>query len=257
VILAFIVVAFRQASYWHDNETLYRHTLAVTRNNYLISHNLCRALVLADRLDEAEQFCRQAIAIKPDYFESFNTLGIIEFKRSRYAEAEADFSSAVLLAPNYLFANTNLAKAQARQGKPEKAEESLRKAIGLNGGALNDIFAEALGDIAAAYYAKQNYERSADNFRRLLVLRPNDADARARLALTLYSLDRLDEAETEARNSLNVKPDLVEGWNVLGLTLLRKQDYRGAAEAFQKVVAARPDFPEAKSNLERARTEAN
>src|SRR6476660_3385091 len=53
-IIVFAGLSFRQASFWKNNETLYRHTLAVTKDNFLISHNLCYTLTLENRLDEAE-----------------------------------------------------------------------------------------------------------------------------------------------------------------------------------------------------------
>src|SRR5207247_3790106 len=58
-LLVLTVVAARQNSYWSDNETLYRHTLAVTSNNYLIDHNLCHFYLLENRLNEAEPLCRR------------------------------------------------------------------------------------------------------------------------------------------------------------------------------------------------------
>jgi Flp pilus assembly protein TadD len=253
VSVAFIALSYEQASYWRNSEALYRHTLAVTRNNYLISYNLCHAFVLDDRLDEAEAFCRQSVAIKPDYFAPYNMLGIIDFKRARFAEAEVDFETAVLLAPAVALSYSNLAQAQSRQGKAEQAEDSLRKAVELSGGVVTVGFANVLSEIAAAYAAKQNHEKSAENLRRVIYLRPDDAEARARLAFALYSLDRYDEAEAEARNSLALRPNVAGTWNTLGLILLRKQKYRDAADAFQKVIDAEPDHPDARANLARAK----
>ncbi len=63
----------------------------MTSHNAIISHDLCYTLMLANRLDEAEGYCRSAIEIKPEFFLGYNTLGIIQIKRGQYAEAEENF----------------------------------------------------------------------------------------------------------------------------------------------------------------------
>jgi Flp pilus assembly protein TadD len=256
-ILVLTGFAIRQASHWRSNETLYRHTLAVTNNNYVIAHNLCHAFVLQDRLDEAEPLCRQAIEMKPDYNEPYNTLGILEFKRGKFAEAEADFKDSLRYAPQYGFALINLAQAQSRQGKAAEAEESLRLAVENSGGSASGIFSAALSDVASAYAAEQNYEKYAENLKRLLYIEPQNADVRSRLATTLCYLRRYEEAAIEARSALNIKPDSAEAWNALGIASLATNANQDAIAAFEQVVNISPDFPEAKANLERARAKVN
>jgi Flp pilus assembly protein TadD len=251
-ILILTGLSIRQVSYWRDNETLYRHALAVTTGNFVIAHNLCHHLMLSDRLDEAEPYCRQAIEIRPTYNEPYNTLGIIEFKRGNFVEAERDFQDSIDNSPGYVYAYTNLAKAQSRQGKAAEAEESLRRAVELNGGAADPIFVSALSDIAAAFTAQRNYDKTADELKRLLYIDPANADARAWLALTLYSLKRYDEAQDEAGRALTIKQDSADAWNVIGMVALAHNDGARAATAFQQVITIDPNFPEAKANLEKA-----
>ena len=45
VILLFTAFTCRQISYWRDSETLFRHAIAVTENNYLAHNNLGSALI--------------------------------------------------------------------------------------------------------------------------------------------------------------------------------------------------------------------
>lgn len=252
-ILVLTGFAARQTSHWRNNETLYRHALAVTSNNYLIAHNLCHNFVMLDRLDEAEPLCRQSIEIKSDYYEPYNTLGVLQFKRGLYADAEASFKQSLQYTPNYVYAFSNLAQSQARQGKADEAEESLRLAVQYSGGAASDLFAAALSDIASAYAAQEKYDKSADNLRRLLFLERDNAEARTRLALTLYYLKRYDEAQHEAEQALSVRSDLSETWNTLGLILLEKKQHDDAAKAFEKVLELDANFAEAKNNLAKAR----
>jgi len=249
-------IAIHQVSYWRDSAQLYKHTLAVTTNNFLIDHNLCHHYLMGDRLDDAATLCKQAIEIRPNYNEPYNTLGIVEFKRGNFAEAERNFGESLRYGPGYVFALINLAQAQARLGKAEQAEETVRQAVEANGGTPTDNFAAALNLVATAYAERQDYNKAAENFARLVYLQPNNADAQTRLAMSLYFLKRLDEAETVARNAVATKPDLPDAWNTLGLVLMEKKQDGQAAEAFRSVVQLKPDFPDAQTNLERASTRA-
>lgn len=54
VILATLGTLTRcQIAYWHDSETLWRHTLSVTENNYVAHDALARALAKQGRIEEA------------------------------------------------------------------------------------------------------------------------------------------------------------------------------------------------------------
>jgi tetratricopeptide (TPR) repeat protein len=61
------------------------------------------------RLDEAEASYRQAIALKPDYAEAHNNLGITLQELGRLDEAEASYRQAIALKPDFAEAHHNLA----------------------------------------------------------------------------------------------------------------------------------------------------
>ena len=249
-VLVLTGFAMHQVWYWRDSERLYRHTLSVTTDNYIIDHNLCHYYLVNERLDEAEPLCQKAIDIKPTYSEPYNTLGIIEFKQGKFEDAEYNFQRSLEYGPGYVFALINLAQVQARLDKPDEAEETLRQAVESNGGVPNDSFAPALNFVAASFFDRQNYQKAADNFARLVYLEPNNADAQVRLAICLYDLKRYDEAETAARNAVAVKADLADAWYTLGLVLVEKKQDVQAAEAFVSALRLKPDFSEAQAKLD-------
>jgi tetratricopeptide (TPR) repeat protein len=53
--------------------------------------------------------------------------------------------------------------------------------------------------------------------------------------------DRLDEAAALYRKALELRPDWTDGWWHLGTSLYDRDDYAGAADAFQKAVELRPN----------------
>ncbi|HQU85514.1 MAG TPA: tetratricopeptide repeat protein [Pyrinomonadaceae bacterium] len=252
-IVILTVIAAKQTSYWQDNEILYKHTLAVTKKNFLIAHNLCHHLTFEERMDEAEPFCRQAIEDNATYFEAYNTYGILKLKQKDFVEAEKNFKECLRLEPNYALAYSNLAVAQIMQDKPEEAEQSLQKAATLPSSISPEIFANVLRDLAASYAKKDNFEKTVENLIRLLNLTPNNTDERTKLALALFTLKRYDEALTQADEVIRQKPDQAEIYNIKGLILMQKNQKTQAAEQFQKAIQLKPDFPEAQMNLIKAK----
>ena len=255
-ILAFSILSFRQTSFWKDNETLYRRALAVTRDNFLISHNLCYTLVVEDRLDEAEPYCRATLEIKPDYYEANNTLGIYRLKRGQYAEAEQSFKRVLETAPNFTLAYANLSVAQSLQKKPEEAEASLEKAVRYNDGKVKDeVWINALNNLALAYNEQGKYEKAAENLTRILLIDQNNAPARANLALALSRLRRYDEAQKLIETAIQISPNQAAAFNIYGLIMLEQSRRQEAAALFEKAVQLKPDYEEAKENLKKAKGE--
>ena len=129
-----------QTAVWHDTESLFRHALAATQDNWLIHFNLANRY----QLD------------------------------GRRAEACAKYRAALAIAPNYAPAMNNLAWALAVDPKatPEEAAEALawaRKAIEVSGGAptaaqLNTLERAQLagGDLLAAMDAARQAEALAE-----------------------------------------------------------------------------------------------
>lgn len=252
-ILVLTTLAFNQTTYWRNNEILYKHTLSVTQKNFLISHNLCHHLTLEERMDEAEPFCLQSIADNPTYFEVYNTLGILKLKQKQYEESEKNFKECLKLEPNYASAYSNLAIAQIMQDKPEEAELNLQKAANLPNNIPPETFATVLSDLAARYAKKENYEKTAEHLNRLLYLTPNNVDERTKLVLTYFTLKRFDEAQKQVEELIRQNPNQAEVYNLKGTILLEKKQNAEAVTQFEKALQLKPDFAEAKANLEKAK----
>lgn len=254
IILTFGVLAYRQTSYWRNDETLYKHSLSVTEGNYLVLQNYCHYLMLRDRLDEAEPLCRESVAIRPEYAEAVNTLGVIHYKRGKFEEAAESFRKTLELNPGYTKIYFNYANALSMSGKPFEAEEQLKKAAVYTPPASEPlIWIETLNNLAFAYGQAEKFENAAENFERILQLAPERADVRANYALTLFRLKRLDEAEKQIVYSLKQNPDYPESYNNYGLILLEKNEKEKAVEQFEAALKLRPDYKQAEENLKRAR----
>ncbi|MDM7921698.1 MAG: tetratricopeptide repeat protein [Pyrinomonadaceae bacterium] len=254
--VVFAVVAYMQAGYWRNSETVYKRALSVTERNHMAGGNLCLHLATTERPDEAEPYCRDAIAAKPDFPLSYNSLGIVKMKQKQYAEAEVNFAEYVKWSSRDPIGYANLATSQILQDRPEDAEPNLRAAAELNDGTMSrEVLAFAVGDLANAYAAKGNFEKAAESFSRQVNLYPDVPIYRFRLATALFELERFDEAKQQAEIAAAAAPGDADIINLIGKIYMAKGDTATAIAEFEKAVRIKPDHEQAKENLKKARGE--
>ena len=158
----------QQLGYWQNSETLYRHALAVTKNNYLAHHNLGIALFKQGQVDEAISQYREALRLKPDYAEAHYDLGSALAANNQTDEAIVEFQTAIRLEPDYAAARVNLGTALGREGRMD----------------------EAIGQ-----------------YREALRLQPDNAELRYDLGTALGMQGRMDEAIVQFQEALRLQPD--------------------------------------------------
>lgn len=256
MLMIFTVLSFLQTSFWKNDETLYARSLASTKGNYLILQNYCHHLMLKDRLDEAEKLCRESIEARPDYAEAINTLGIIQFKRGRFAEAAESFRKTLEIKPGYIDIYFNYSNALSLSGKPVEAEEQLKKASLYKPPTNNSpVWIEALNNLAFSYAQTEKFENAAENYSRILDIAPDRTDVRANYALMLFKSKQLDEAQNQIEEAISQNPNLPESYNNYGLILLEKNEKEKAIEQFEKALKLKPDFKQAEENVKKAKGE--
>ena len=77
-----------QIQYWATSETLLRHALEVTSDNYITHHNLADYYLQMNRNEEARREDAEAVRINPVYVEARLNLGLALSLLGRPAEAE-------------------------------------------------------------------------------------------------------------------------------------------------------------------------
>ena len=77
----------RQLGYWHDDETIWRHTLNVTKSNYMAHNYLAIALARQERSDEAVAQFEAATALHKYPPSQILTLALYELRVGHFKEA--------------------------------------------------------------------------------------------------------------------------------------------------------------------------
>ena len=170
IILCFTLTR-QQLGYWHDNEALYHHALAVTENNYLAHHNLGTALYQNGQIDEAINQYRAAILVEPDNAAAHYDLGTALALKGQTIEAISELQESIRLKPDDAESHKNLGTAFGRAGQMDEAISQYREAV---------------------------------------KLKPNDAGFRYDLGTALGMNGQIDEAIVQFQEAIQLKPDFVQ-----------------------------------------------
>ncbi len=99
VLLVCLAMTQYQLHYWRDSETLFRHAIAVTKNNDVARCNLGYVFEQQGRYDEALAEYRAALQINPGHYQVRFPIGNMLAQLGRNGEALAEYRECLRLNP--------------------------------------------------------------------------------------------------------------------------------------------------------------
>ncbi len=121
VLAACLMLTHRQLNFWRDDVTLFRHAIAITKNNDTAHLNLDYALEKIGQTAEAMTECRAALKINPDSVEAHNNLANLLDDTGHPDEALAEYQAALRINPKYVAAHNNLGTLLVELGRFDEA----------------------------------------------------------------------------------------------------------------------------------------
>jgi predicted TPR repeat methyltransferase len=137
-------------------------------------------------------------------------LGVTHKELGRLDEAEASYTQAVALKPDFVEAHYNLGNTLRELGRLDEAEASYKQAI-----ALKLDYAEAHNNLGVTLQELGRLDEAEASYKQAIALKPNYAEAHSNLGNTLRELGRLDEAEASCRQAIALKPDYAKAEHIL------------------------------------------
>jgi Tfp pilus assembly protein PilF len=247
ILVACGFVASVQLSNWKNTFSLFEHTLAVTKNNYIIQDLYACLLTRYGRYNQAVENFREAIKLVPDAAYIHSNFGNTLLQLNRIDEAEAEFKLALKLDPKTALAQYNLAAALAKKGDYDGAITHYKIFLDMPIDKRSSV--QALSDLGYVLAMKGDASQAIKQYYQALQLDPNDGLTHARLAFALTDLGRIDDAISQFRINLKLNPDDAEIQNALGLLLQSQGKNAEAVECFKKALLIDPNFTEAANNL--------
>ena len=221
------------------------------------------SIMIGDSPQEAHQkvvsAAKKALELDPELADAHLLLADVKQKQYQWAVAEAEYKRALELAPNDASAHFALAEWLSWQGRAEEALAWARRGREL------DPLSVSGDDMGVIYYNARRYEEAIQEYRGVLAVRPDEANALWGMGIVLLathqpqqSIPALEKALSVAKSSPGVAGSLVAAYAQTGrrkealrlLDELKKREQPGYAGAFVHAYLGLGDYDQTFSWLE-------
>jgi serine/threonine-protein kinase len=219
----------------------FQRALELDANSAEAYQQISRAYEYLGRAADAEGALNKAIALRPDYWDVYNSLGSFYYRQRDYTKASQAFRKVIELTPDNSAAFSNLGVILNRMGDEAGARRMYEKSIELSPtynaynnlaglyynagewGKAADAYEKSLRlndrdyrpwiGVGMTYHAAGNREKSRPAFARALQMaqaeatrNPNSADLKADVAVLCARLERPGEAQAGISSALALAP---------------------------------------------------
>lgn len=203
----------------------------------------------AGRTPQAEQLCRNILAVHPQQPDTLNLLALMAHAYGKLDTA-INFlrlaAQAPGVAPTYL---SNLAEMCRHKGLLSEAEQAAQRAV-----ALDPNLAIGWGNLGIILQESGQLTHSLDCLKRFAAMQPDSPQAHNNLANTYRRLNRLDLAHTHYRQALTLDPHYAEAHSNLAFLFSAQGQFEHAVQAARRAIELNPRLPDAYLNLAEAET---
>jgi Tfp pilus assembly protein PilF len=246
-VLILVACAFQtreQLSFWQNSETLFRHALAVTKDNYIAYNNLGVYLSGQGRNDEAVENFRRALQINPTSADTLNNFGNALASLGRMDEALTSLRQSLQMNENNPEAQNNVGLILATKGQLDEAIVHFHNALH-----YKPDYANAHSNLGLTLATQRKFDEAIPYCLEALRLAPDSALMHNNLGCVLAEAGRLDEAMAHLREALRLKPDYAQVRFKLGCVLAQLGRRDEAIAQLREAVRLQPFYTEAQEQL--------
>ncbi len=204
----------------------------------------------AERLDAAEKIYRDILEADPKQIDALHYLGVLANQRGDHTRAVTLIGQAIALNGQAAHFHNNIAAAYRALKDADKSRSHYQQAI-----ALKPDYAEAYGNLAGLLADQGNAEDAEAHARRAVGLKPEYAKAHYALGSVLQKQHKETEAAACYEQALALNPNYAEAWNNLGVIHKDQGRLAEAIPCFERALALRPSYANAVYNFGLTREE--
>lgn len=193
-----------------------------------------------------------AIALLPDFPNSYVYRALVWVDRRQFDKARDDLQQALRLNPNSALIHNNLGSIAERKGEIDRAIESYGEAI-----RLDPKYAQAFYNRAHAYMAKRDYRSAIIDYGRAIDLQRDFADAWSNRGGMYLLLGETDNAIRDFDEAIRLNGFDPIYWSNRASALIALGRYKDALADFDKAQSLDPGRPATYLGRGRARLYAN
>lgn len=269
LLAAMGVLTLHQVSYWKNTATMASHSIAVTKDNYIMLRVLGQSQIATDqpqamanlmeslrvgpqggspmtlavigrllceqgKYNEAMSYIDRALAIEPDLTYALVAKGLTAIGAGQFTQAEESLKRAIELDPLLPQAYAALAMAEGESGRLDDGIALYRRAVGLDA-----YLDDAWFNLAVLYRTKGDFRLAADAFARSASLRPT-YESWLGLAGSLVALGSLQGAQVAYARAIELDPSQADAHYGLAVVLSGMGRKAEAAREAQKAASLAP-----------------
>lgn len=176
VLVVFSILTQAQVRTWADDESLYRHAIEVTEDNFIAHSMLANVLMARKDFLGAEAHYAEVIRIFPEKSTMHVNLGLARLKLGKFDEAVSNLRHALENTPDDAATHTFLALALVKKGNKTEAEEHLRRAVEIDHDAYLARF-----NLGILLLNTQRIDEAEEHLSHAVRIDPGNANARKAL----------------------------------------------------------------------------
>jgi len=236
LVITLMVSTRAQVKLWRNSETLFRHTLQVTNNNYFIHNHLGAALLKQGNDQEALIHFKRSLDINPYYADAHCNIGVLLLRQGKYREAIPSFIAALQNKPHSVEALTNLGIILSKYGKVKEAMDHFSEAI-----RINPSYEEAYFNQGNLLLQMRKYDEAIHYFNKALRINSKNPKTYNNLGLALLGLGNAEKAMDSYRKALGINPDDADTHCNLGSLFTQQGKYEKAISHFTEALRINPN----------------
>jgi tetratricopeptide (TPR) repeat protein len=184
VLLCLAVLSARHARTFHDEDTLWRATLAANPDCFMCHANYGYSLYLRGQVADAVEHFEESLRQKPDNIPALLNLARVEEDAGRLEEAIHHLQAALAVDPDDAGVLVNLGTVLTKSGSYDEAIARYQEA--LRHPSPNDYLAH--NGLGVALIRQGRTKQAVEHFREAVLLKPDYGPARANLERALAML---------------------------------------------------------------------
>ncbi len=244
ILAALTARTWLQTSFWRDSETLWRHTLAVTKDNDIAHAGLGDLFFARGQMPQVIAEFRTALFLRPTSGYYQNNLGTALLRNGDVDEAISHLEDAVRIKPDLPAVHLNLANALLQKDKLDLAIGQYEEQLKLQ---PENFIARC--NLATALLQKGERDQAIAQYIKVLETRPDYAEAHFNLANCFAEKGELDFAIAHYEEAAKLAPTDPKIHNNMGVALLKNRELGRAIAQWEEALRLQPDNVDVQNNL--------
>ncbi len=243
-------LTWQRSCAFENQESLWTDTLSKNPASWLAHNNLGGDLLEKGEIGAAISHYEQALAIKPNLFDTEYNLGNAYMEQGDTGAAIDHYERALAIQPADAFAHFNLGVALFQEGRIDDAIVHYRSGL-----LINPNVATAHYNLGNALAQKGEADKAMDAYSRAVQLDPGYFKAHYELANLLLEDRRLGDAINQYEAALQIDPTSAKAHNNLGVALVLAGQVELGEGEFKEALRLQPGFADAQRNVALARAQ--